>query len=86
MECLHYTSTGQVGWHGSTSEVYRTKTGKLLCSLTEWSCVDGESDHQTNILADDPAYLLSKLSELNGTAAEQVRAFLAEKTDCLLTV
>lgn len=86
VEQVHCGTTGQVGWHGSTSEVFRTKSGKLLCSLTEWSCVDGEADDQTNIVASDEADLMAKLDGINGRAAEQVRAFLAQHTECVPTI
>ena len=86
IECLLIGGTGQIGWHGSTWEVYRTKTGKLLCSLTEWTAVDGESDDQVNLVADDHTTLFASLSEREGTAAARVREWLASVSECVLTI
>lgn len=86
VECLLHNTTGQVGWYGSTWEVYKTKTGKLVCSLTEWSCVDGDSDGQTNLVADDEAQLYEKLSGMEGTAASRVREWLAKKSEVVPTI
>lgn len=86
VECLLNSTTGQIGWSGSTWELYKTKTGKLLCSLTEWSCVDGESDNQQNLVANEFSDLFSKLEGIEGTAASRVREFLAEKTEVVPTI
>lgn len=80
------SSTGQVGWHGSSWEIFKTKTGKLLCALCEWSCVDGESDYLQVIVAGNFKTLFEKVSTIDGTAASRVAEFCATETDCVPTI
>ena len=86
IETLLDGTTGQVGWHGSTWEVYKTKTGRFVCALCEWSCADGDADHLSVIVAESPKQLFQKLDGVDGTAASRVRGWLAETTECVETI
>lgn len=86
IEVILSSTTGQVGWHGSSWELYKTKTGKILCALCEWSCVDGESDGLTVIVANTFSDLFQKVILIEGTAASRVAEFCATETECVPTI
>ena len=43
---LLVSDSGRSGdWHGWSYEIYRTKTGKIITGICNWSSVQGESDY-----------------------------------------
>ena len=63
---LIISDSGRSGdWHGWSYEFYRTKTGKLILGIVNWSSVQGESDYLHVIIGSDEKNLYGKLNMEN---------------------
>lgn len=69
------------GMRGSSWEILESKTGKLVCSLCEWSYVGVYSDVLTIITAQDIKDLFYQLISLEGTASERVREWCVQEEE-----
>ena len=48
-------------WHGWSYVLLRTKTGKLLAGIVNWSAVDGEDDVLTCLLGNSEQEIIAQL-------------------------
>jgi hypothetical protein len=79
-------TSGREEWSGSHGIVYRTKTGKLVAVLTDWSCIDGQSDHRTVIVGGNERELFDKLGACEFTQSSELRRNLAEIFEVVETI
>jgi hypothetical protein len=73
-------------WHGSHGIIYRTKTGKMVAILTNWSLVDGEIDERRAYVASTEAEIFEVLGNSGYKEAQNLRCELAEKFEVVPTI
>jgi hypothetical protein len=73
-------------WTGSHGVIYRTKTGKLVAVLTDYSSIDGHSDSRTVLTGDSEKQLFERLASCEFEEADALRAALASTFEVVPTL
>lgn len=59
---LLLSDSGRSGdWHGWSFEIYRTKTGKILLGIVNWSSVQGETDYLHTMIGSNEKEIYDQL-------------------------
>jgi len=63
---LIISDSGRSGdWHGWSYELYKTKTGKMILGIVNWSSVQGESDYLHTMIGSDEKEIYNQLDMEN---------------------
>lgn len=77
---------GRREWSGSHGIIYRTKTGKLVVVMTDWSCIDGNSDGRFACSARSEREMFDLLTDCEMTEAPSLCAALARRFEVVPTI